>query len=242
MLKHLPNTLTLLNLACGFLAVLSLFQGQTFLAAMLVVAAAVLDFLDGMVARLLGAYSAMGKDLDSLADCVSFGLVPGFFLMKALTQACEITCGGHFPESIPPKAYLALGVPMMSALRLAIFNNDTRQSDRFIGVPTPANALFVVFLVVATEEAAWPSLQWLLSDQAFWSAITLLCSGWLVVEVPLLALKFKSYGLTTGDNPWRYGLIGFGAVCLGLFGYYAVPLVILGYVLLSLIYWRGRPI
>jgi CDP-diacylglycerol--serine O-phosphatidyltransferase len=230
-IKHLPNTITLLNLGCGFLAILAIFQGNLLLAFWLVLVAGVLDFLDGFLARLLKAYSNIGKDLDSLADCVTFGVVPGFFLMRAMTEG---TCNCFtFPSELPWEAYFALGVPMMSALRLAIFNNDTRQTDSFIGVPTPANTLFIVSLICVPILA--PDLQWVkfIKERNFLLGVSLVCSAWLVMPVPLLALKFKNY--TWQENSWRFTLIGLSIVMVAINYTLALPAIVLLYIGLSVI-------
>ena len=231
MLSQLPNTLTLLNLASGFLAIIALFEGNFLLGFALVLVAGVLDFFDGFLARLLKAYSNIGKDLDSLADCVTFGVVPGFFLMRAITEG---TCNCYqFPGNMPWEAYIAIGVPMMSALRLAIFNNDTRQSDSFRGVPTPANTFFIVSLLCIPYLAPESVLVPIIKNRQFLVGLSLFCSAWLVIPVPLLALKFKNW--SWADNSWRYMLI-VSAVIITIVDFkIALPIIILTYVLLSLI-------
>ena len=132
--KHIPNTITCLNLFSGSMAVYYAFLGNYQLVFALVLLAAVFDFFDGFAARLLKAYSPMGKELDSLADMVSFGLAPGAVAFSLLRQTV-------FPEWL---AFAGFIIPVFSALRLAKFNIDERQTNSFIGMPTPANAIFWV--------------------------------------------------------------------------------------------------
>ena len=137
----IPNTITLGNMACGLLAVLSIMRGDFTLAGILIALALVFDFLDGLVARALKVHSELGKQLDSLADVVSFGVAPGFFMYKLFLLA------GNTGEPVPEfLAYLAFLIPLFSALLLAKFNIDTRQTSFFIGMPTPANTLLIFSL------------------------------------------------------------------------------------------------
>ena len=139
--------LTLLNLLCGCLAIISTFHKSFELTAILLIMAAVFDFFDGFAARLLGVHSELGKQLDSLADMVTFGVVPGFVMYQLIIYA--IGSGAAYLGPDEPVWYLAYAgmlIPLFSAYRLAKFNIDTRQSDQFIGLPTPANALLISFL------------------------------------------------------------------------------------------------
>lgn len=214
-----PNFITLLNLLSGVLGILWVLEGQVVYGAYFVVLSAGFDFLDGFVARLLKVQSAMGKELDSLADVVSFGVLPGI-LLYSLTK--EQTDSQFLP-------YLTLIVPMLSAYRLAKFNLDTRQSDRFIGLPTPANALLLSTLPHLV--AQWPELApWITSP------IALVLFAWatsilLVSELPLIALKFKNSNFA--DNTYRYTLLCFGAFCFAWLQLAGIPLIISAYLLLS---------
>ncbi|MCC3157876.1 CDP-alcohol phosphatidyltransferase family protein [Hymenobacter sp. 15J16-1T3B] len=235
--NHLPNALTCLNLLCGCVAlslILAYDPRQTAApdwqplvqAAYLIGIAAIADFFDGLVARALHVSSPIGKDLDSLADMVSFGVVPGAILFKLLQHVLPLTA---LPESL---AYLAFTVSIFSALRLAKFNNDTRQSDSFIGVPTPANTMLIASLPVIL---AYDSFNvgglilnpWVLLGLAF------LMSGLLVAELPLFALKFKNF--TWQDNSLRFVFLILSVVLLAVLRAAAVPLIILLYVLLSVV-------
>ncbi len=218
MIKHIPNTLTLLNLATGALGIIVVLDGEPIYGAYFVLISAFFDFLDGFAARLLKVQGELGKQLDSLADMVSFGLLPG---MVIYTLAVDTEWAKYF----------GLLIPMFSAYRLAKFNLDPRQSDRFIGLPTPANALLVTTLPFLSE--TWPLLAGWLESPFFIAGLSIILSILLVAEIPLIALKFKNFSLK--DNVYRYLLIGLGiglAVWLGLAG---IPIIILAYFCLSIV-------
>jgi len=239
MRRHLPNILTVSNLFCGVLAILSVLRGWWQLTAILTTTSLVADFLDGFVARRLGAASPIGKELDSLADLVSFGLVPGLVLawMGGLS---EVFIGTVSFWALPLAHQAAIGVglliPAFSAVRLAKFNLDVRQTDQFIGVPTPANTILVISLWLIAERFPehWLShllmLPWLLVGLG-----ALLCFL-LVAEFPLLALKFKDF--TWRNNRSRYMLIGGSVLLLIGFRFFAPPAVFLLYLGLSVIALR----
>ena len=174
--KHIPNTITCLNLFSGSMAVYYAFLGNYELVFALVMLAAVFDFFDGFAARLLKAYSPMGKELDSLADMVSFGLAPGAVAFSLLRQTA-------FPEWL---AFAGFIIPVFSALRLAKFNIDERQTTSFIGMPTPANAIFWVSAAYSYS---------LLMIENRWAILVLIVvmSGLLVAEIPMFSLKFKNF-------------------------------------------------
>ncbi|UYZ57743.1 CDP-alcohol phosphatidyltransferase family protein [Hymenobacter latericus] len=234
--KHIPNALTCVNLLCGCVA-LSIILGtntrdfaqaadwqQLMPAAVLIGIAAIADFFDGLVARALRVSSPIGKDLDSLADMVSFGVVPGAFLFKLLQNAA--------PADNSSLAYLAFTVSIFSALRLAKFNNDTRQSDSFIGLPTPACTILVTSLPVILLHDQF-GVSGIILNPWVLVALTLVLSGLLVAELPLFALKFKN--LTWQDNSLRFVFLIATVALLVLLQASAVPLIILLYVLLSVL-------
>lgn len=216
---QLPNFITLLNLLSGVVGILWVLEGQLLYGAYFVILSAGFDFLDGFAARLLKVQSDMGKELDSLADVVSFGVLPGI-LLYSLTKA-------QTDSQILP--YLTLIIPMLSAYRLAKFNLDTRQSDRFIGLPTPANALLLSTLPHLV--AHWPELApWVTSP------IALVLIAWatsilLVSELPLIALKFKNSSFA--GNAYRYTLLCLGAFFFSWLQLASIPLIIIAYLLLS---------
>jgi CDP-diacylglycerol--serine O-phosphatidyltransferase len=216
---QLPNLLTLLNLLSGVLGILWVLEGQPLYGAYFVILSATFDFFDGFAARLLKVQSELGKELDSLADVVSFGVLPGILLYSLTKSQTE--------ASFLP--YCTLIIPMLSAYRLAKFNLDTRQSDRFIGLPTPANALLLTTIPHLADR--WPELSPWLSSPITLVVIAWLTSLLLVVELPLIALKFKNSSLR--DNSYRYALLLIGAVCLVWLQLAGIPLVILAYLLLS---------
>ena len=216
---QLPNFITLLNLLSGVVGILWVLEGQLLYGAYFVILSAGFDFLDGFAARLLKVQSDMGKELDSLADVVSFGVLPGI-LLYSLTKT-------QTDSQILP--YLTLIIPMLSAYRLAKFNLDTRQSDRFIGLPTPANALLLSTLPHLV--AHWPELApWVTSPTAL-VVIAWATSILLVSDLPLIALKFKNSSFA--DNAYRYTLLLFGAFCFTWLQLAGIPLIIIAYLLLS---------
>ena len=138
--QYVPNTLTLFNLASGMISVTMVFRGDLPMASLFIFIAALFDFLDGMAARLLDARSELGKQLDSLADIVSFGVAPAIIVFRLLSFGCEGSCNILDRLYITP--YFSLLIPVCSAIRLGKFNIDLRQEENFIGLPTPANAIF----------------------------------------------------------------------------------------------------
>lgn len=140
--KNIPNAITCCNLLCGCLAIIQATNGNLLWAAYLVGMAAVFDFFDGFAARLLKVSSPIGKDLDSLADMVTFGVVPGIVMFKMIRLGLRLDKEGFdLIEENPWITYIVFMIPIFSALRLAKFNHDTRQTEAFIGLPTPANAI-----------------------------------------------------------------------------------------------------
>ena len=229
MKKHIPNAITCLNLFSGCLALYFAFKGELVITAYLVGLAAVFDFLDGMVARLIGAYSEIGKQLDSLADVVSFGVVPGAILFILLQRADASFFG------IPAESFALFGflVTIFSALRLAKFNIDTRQTDSFIGLPTPACTLLVASLPLILETTDGLLAYEIILNPVVLVTLTVILSYLLVAELPLFALKFKNF--TWQDNAIRFVFLGLSVLLVVLLQYAAIPFIILLYVLLSVI-------
>ena len=230
MKRHLPNAVTCLNLLCGCLALTNIFAGRLEVGAWFVAAAALADFADGLLARALRVSSAIGKDLDSLADMVSFGVVPGAILGSLLAKS--VAGGGYTGpaglwEWVP---YVGFLVTIFSALRLAKFNNDTRQTTSFIGLPTPACTLVVASLPLILSHDNF-GLREVVLNPWLLLGLTVLLSGLLVAELPLFALKFKS--LRWADNRRRFIFMLLAAGLLLVLRAAAVPLVVLLYVLLS---------
>ena len=231
-LFSLPNLLTCANLLTGCVAIWLAFRGELPTACYLVALAAGFDFLDGLVARALRQYSPIGKELDSLADMISFGALPGVLLLKLLERT---TLAATWPW-IPLAGFL---FTMFAALRLAKFNVDTRQTTSFIGVPTPAATLFVAALPLIVEAAtqASPGLgarlaaPWL-HEGAVLLAVTAGLSVLMISEIPLFALKFSSLR-PEGVNRFRFGLVAAAVGLIGVLGAAGVPLTILLYMGLS---------
>jgi len=222
--KHIPNFITCLNLLAGCLGITEAFKGNLISAALFIIAGAVFDFFDGFIARLLKASSPIGKDLDSLADVITFGLLPGIILFQLLALSEEV------PLTLK---YLPLIVPVFSALRLAKFNNDPRQTGSFIGVPTPANALLIGSLPLIMKFNSELNLNVLIANPYFILSLSIVMSLLLVAEIPLFALKFKTFGWK--DNQIVYIFVLISAILLLLLNVAAIPLIIILYVILSVI-------
>lgn len=230
MKKHIPNILTLGNLVCGVLAIRAIFQYQIESAITFIIIATVLDFLDGFVARLLGVSGDLGKQLDSLADNVTFGVAPGVMLL-AIANYLD-----NFPKD-PVGWFLfvaCLLVPALAAMRLAIFNLDTRQTGGFIGMPTPANTLMIASLYYLDFSGDTPWIfSFVFNQPIFLTAVALMFAIWQVLPIKLIALKFKTWNLR--DNFWRYAFILSSAIILIFMRMAGVPLIILIYFLFSII-------
>lgn len=229
MKKHLPNLVTLLNLLCGVLAVICIFEYSLHYAAWLILAGAVFDFLDGLVARALGVSGELGKQLDSLADVVTFGVAPGLIGYSLMAEQTDGAWYSLFP----------LMIPLFGAYRLARFNIDTRQSDSFIGLPIPANALFWLALPLMVYYDNWfPGAAWMFSAEGL-AVFSILFSLLMVSQVKLMALKFKH--VRWNDNQWRYIFVLISAVLFFFFFFAAIPIILLLYVLISIIQNRLQP-
>jgi CDP-diacylglycerol--serine O-phosphatidyltransferase len=218
---QIPNAFTLLNLLSGVIGIVWVLNGNVLSGAYFILISAGLDFFDGFAARILKVPSEIGKQLDSLADLVSFGVLPGFILYQMVSEQSQ---ADWYP-------YLTLIVPLLSAYRLAKFNIDTRQSDQFIGLPTPANALFISTLPYFVIR--WPEIGVWLSSPLVLVVIAWMMAILLVVEIPMIALKFKNFSFT--QNVFRYFLILVGIGLVIPFGLAGIPIVILAYIGLSTI-------
>lgn len=215
--------MTLGNLLCGCLGIIAVFEGNLITASYLIFIAGILDFLDGFVARAMNSSSPIGKELDSLADMVTFGALPAFMVMKLLTMAN--------PNLEVYFMYMPLVLALFSALRLAKFNIDTRQSESFIGVPTPANALVVSALPLILEFNAEYS-DYILNPYTL-IAYSLIMSYLLVAELPLFALKFKNFNWN--DNKIKFIFLILSVILLVVFKFVAIPLIIFLYIVLSVV-------
>ncbi|MFZ9956979.1 MAG: CDP-diacylglycerol--serine O-phosphatidyltransferase [Flavobacteriales bacterium] len=218
-LFNLPNVLTLCNLICGCLGIIVLFQHNCFsernpneVAFALMIVAAIFDFFDGFAARLLKITSPIGKQLDSLADVVTFGVLPGMIVYEFLKY--------KFSSDI---ALLAILIPLFSALRLAKFNVDERQNLGFIGLPTPANALFFASLMLLDV----PHIK-----EIVLIMIPLFCY-FMIAEIPLFALKFKNFSFK--GNEIKYIFLLLCLVLILVLQLQAMPFIILSYLLMSVV-------
>jgi len=219
--KHIPNTITCCNLISGCIATYWAFQGEYRMALLFIVIGAVFDFFDGMVARLLHVSSPIGKELDSLADDITFGFAPSAMVFAFLSPLTS-----HLSPLLP---FLAFIMAAFSALRLAKFNLDERQTLGFIGLPTPANALFWGSLIVGQGELLGnlPYAFWLILLGTF-------VSSWLLVsEIPMFALKFKTWGWQ--GNEIKYVFLATCIPLLLLLGISGLAAIIAWYVLLSFV-------
>lgn len=221
-----PNILTLSNLSCGLLAITTLFAADYRSAAWLVGFGLVFDFLDGFAARLLKVHSELGKQLDSLADLVTFGVVPGILMFRLFKMGAE-----PIPEFLP---YIAFLIPVFSALRLGRFNLDDRQTDHFIGLPTPANTILIFSLGLWGIYSDNDTTVGILLHPFFLTGLTIASSLLMVAELPLMSLKVKN--LSWKDNKGRIVLLLFIAVALFFLRFRALAIIIPLYLLLSLIF------
>lgn len=241
MKKHIPNALTTLNLVCGLISISLVLQSHLVWAAAFIFLATVFDYLDGTAARLLKAYSEMGKQLDSLADLVSFGVAPGLIIFQLLSIHCTNSCNLLERWNIIP--YMALLIPVCSALRLAKFNIDPRQEVNFIGLPTPANAIFFasIPLVIHLQGRIHTFVDMdflvvLFSNPRVLSVLAIIFSYLLISEFRIFSMKFKS--MSWKENHHRFIFLILSLVLLLVFSISAVPMVILLYLLLSLVYQK----
>ena len=221
--RHIPNALTCMNLFSGCIACVMAFHANFEMAMLFIVIGAVFDFFDGLAARLLHAYSNIGKDLDSLADDVSFGVAPALIVFSLFKEINYPDYLSFLANWLPYSAFL---IAIFSALRLAKFNNDTRQTTSFIGLPVPANALFWASLVAGCKPIA--SYHPLLT-----LALVCLFSWLLVSEIPMFSLKFKN--LSWKDNKIAFIFVIISAILLITLKIAGFAAVIVWYILLSIL-------
>jgi CDP-diacylglycerol---serine O-phosphatidyltransferase len=235
-MKHIPNFITSLNLAAGFTAVIFAATGETVTASWLILAAMVFDFLDGFSARLLKAYSAIGKELDSLADVVSFGVAPGIIIYNLLSNSFSAGAPAEInADSLNTILIIAISavMPVCAALRLAIFNIDETQAKTFRGLPTPANALAVITVVISSRYSDSAPVTSFAGSTVLLIIFTVILSLLMVSRIPLLSLKVSD--LKFKGNEGRYIMIGLILIAYAIFGIASVPLIIPLYILSSLI-------
>ncbi len=269
---NIPNLFTAANMLCGFVSIILALFGRIDLAPLFILAAVVFDFLDGFIARKMNLQGELGKQLDSLADMVTFGIAPGIIMLVMIVigidfsallskesgtsfqntelsyyafiqiwdwiQALIYGVPNDFNASIKFLPFTALLIPFFAMFRLAKFNLDKRQSDRFRGVPTPLTTIFFLFfpLYFSFNLNQWEHQEnWILMlfDCYTLSVITVLFSVLMVTDIPLISLKFKTW--TWNENKFRYILVGSSLIIIPLFWIWAILIIVFLYLLLSLI-------
>ncbi|MGB5666102.1 MAG: CDP-alcohol phosphatidyltransferase family protein [Maribacter sp.] len=244
MIRHIPNIITLLNLFCGCVAVVFAVLNQLELAALFVFLGIIFDFFDGLAARLLNVQTDFGIQLDSLADMITSGLVPGIVMFQLL--AMSMTGGWNVdlsPEvanntfwvalKVAPLPFLGFLITLASAYRLARFNIDEDQATSFVGLPTPANTLLILSLPLILLYQNNDILNSIILNQWFLIGITLLSAFLLNAKIELFALKFKNWGFK--DNSQRYIFIIVSLVLLLTMKFMAIPAIVLFYILSSVV-------
>ncbi|BAO55762.1 CDP-diacylglycerol--serine O-phosphatidyltransferase [Nonlabens marinus S1-08] len=227
---------------CGCIAALFAFTDDLIIAGIFVAAGIFLDFFDGLAARFLKVSSDLGGELDSMADLITSGLVPGIVMFQLLNDSLGVNLiegassfklgMNEHAISHPYVALIGFLITAASALRLARFNLDTRQTDSFIGLPTPANAIFIISLGIIAQITDTDWIYMILDNPYILTAITLFSCYILNAELPLFALKFKNFGFKGNEIRWVF--LAVSVVLILLLQLYAVPCIILIYVFMSL--------
>ncbi len=229
--NNLANAITLGNLFSGCVGAIHLILGDYETTAVCLIFSLILDFFDGFVARALKSNSNLGVQLDSLADMVSFGLIPGLTMFKILEPFGNDISGFHLPFEIK---YFGLLITLFSCLRLAIFNLDEDQKYYFKGLNTPSNTILIFGLYYAFKENG--SFEFLLSSEILLVLLTVLSSWLLISPIKMIAMKFKSMKLQ--DNYPKLALLAGSAVILLIFKAAGIPVVIIYYILISMVFHK----
>ncbi|MFC0776700.1 CDP-alcohol phosphatidyltransferase family protein [Flavobacterium sp. HJSW_4] len=225
--KHIPNLITLINLFCGCVAIVFVSENNYLMAFYMVCLGIFFDFFDGFFARLFKVSSPLGLQLDSLADMVTSGVAPGYVMYSMFLNS------GHELGTNPAIAFLGFIITLGSCYRLANFNIDTRQTDSFIGLPTPANSLFILSLPLVILFSDSLMVLEILTNQWVLLVITL-CSAYILnAEIPLFSLKIKKFSFK--ENALQIVFLIISVLMVVLLQYMAIPLIIAFYVLLSII-------
>ena len=244
MIKQIPNIITSLNLLCGCVAIMFAVSGDLVSASFFAFAGIFLDFFDGLAARVLNAQSQVGLQLDSLADVVTSGVLPGIVMVQLLSEALtgtSLDIGTIFSDtanSTSIKSYLpfiGLLIAVASGYRLAKFNVDTRQTTSFIGLPVPANTLLILSLPLIISFQASQQITEIILTPWFLIIITLVSCVLLNAEIPLFGLKFKTWNFK--DNAVRYLFLIASILLLVVLKFIAIPIIIFLYILVSL-FWK----
>lgn len=241
MRNHIPNFITTLNLLSGCIALVFAFDGHLAMASLFIAAGAFFDFIDGFIARLLRVKSSIGKELDSLADVITFGLVPGVLVYQLMLL--DLNAPGIYLSNYSLLAFFGFLIPVFSALRLAKFNTDPRQDEVFLGLPTPATAIFLgSFPLILMQKHIFQGvsitpIHEIITNIYVLVPVTVFLSWLMISEVALFSLKFRSFSWK--ENKVRFVFLGISAVLLFYLYFAAIPLIILLYVILSLLN-KGR--
>jgi CDP-diacylglycerol--serine O-phosphatidyltransferase len=233
-MKHIPNFITSLNLVSGFIAIIFAADGNILIASWFLLAAMIFDFMDGFSARLLKAYSPVGKELDSLADVVSFGVAPGLIIFYLLTNSGSTGSPFNlYSDVFKTTVFMLIAaiMPVCGAIRLAIFNLDSTQSTSFKGLPIPANALAVISVVIAGHYSNSPLIDSFTSSPLLLIIFTIILSLLMVSRIPLFSLKITNLKLK--GNEGRYILFVLILINVSIFGTLALPLIIPLYIISS---------
>lgn len=224
MKKHIPNAVTCANLFSGCVGIVFAFKGELEIAAYFVLLAGIFDFFDGMAARLLNVKSDIGKQLDSLADMVSFGLLPGAVMFQLLKLS------NYSSEYLP---YLGFIITIFSALRLAKFNIDERQTEDFIGLNTPMNTLFIVSLPFIAHD--YPEI---IGSSISLIAIIAITSYLLVSEIKIFSFKLSD--MNWAKNKMKFVFIIVSIILIGFLKFVAIPFILVLYISLSILHFRAN--
>ena len=231
--KHIPNLITLGNLFCGTIATIYAVQADFVFAGLFVILGILFDFFDGFAARLFQVSGELGKQLDSLADMVTSGVVPGIIMLKLIEVNTINASNSFFDNSILGISLVGLVLTLGACYRLAKFNIDTRQSDSFIGLPTPAMSLFVISLPLIQQYSNIEFALNLITNNYFLIAITILLTYLMNAQLPLFSLKFKDYSVKS--NLIKYVFLIASLLMIIFLQYISIPLIIIVYVVLSVI-------
>ncbi len=231
--KHIPNLITLGNLFCGTIATIYAVQADFVFAGLFVILGIVFDFFDGFAARLFNVSGELGKQLDSLADMVTSGVVPGIIMLKLIEVNTINASSSFFGNSFLEISLVGLVLTLGACYRLATFNIDTRQSDSFIGLPTPAMSLFVISLPLIQEYSNIEFALNLITNNYFLIIITILLTYLMNAQLPLFSLKFKDYSVK--NNLIKYVFLIASLLMIIFLQYISIPLIIIVYVVLSVI-------
>ena len=231
--RLIPNLLTAGNLIGGILAIIFTLKGQISIAPYFILISAFLDFFDGFAARLLKVQGDLGKQLDSLADMVTFGVAPGLIMFEIMALSLKM----RGLDNVMWLKYAALIIPIFAMFRLAKFNIDDRQSEGFIGLPTPAMSLFFIsFPLLLGQTTAIPNfgpgILYAIGHPFVLFVLILTFSILMVIDLPLFGLKFKHFKWK--GNEIRYVFLGFSLILIAVLYLWAIPLIIVLYILLSL--------